>query len=565
MKSVQEKHDELNGWLSSHSETAMLVILFIALIIRIVGLGSLPFTAAESKAAVEAAGWTGAGLETSGVPPVYLGLTGILFKIFHPANWLARFWPMIFGLLLVAWPFSQRQRFGNLTALVISLMLAIDPALVHFSRTALTPMFLLASVLWGWTFWEKKQFSWLGLAFAVFWLSGAYVIGFVITGLLTLLIAGLLKKDLKLKNRLAALLFKNKELMFKQGLPVFLGAMFVFGSRFFADPAGFGNLGASLPAWVEQIKGPIFSSPQQPLFLVLVYALPVFVLMLLFGEWAADLSLWVWTLVSLVLFFMLGAQDSGWFVFLNMPIYIGMAMTAKVEGRWKNIGKVSLMTAALLLTLLAFFGLNVKHILAIGIQPNVTNLLVLAAGFFLLLVALFLISYGWGIKTSTQALRIAATLTVFIILGMLSGQTAFAPGNQARLEWVNSPIFSPDSQLTALIQTYEEKGFFSQLELQWESELQENAPAVWALKTPVNSFAGRPTQVMISANETLSNPETAFRGMRLRQAEWIEWSALPARRLFRAVLDHQLPVQNSAMTFWIRTDLFKGLNNDNQP
>ena len=114
--------------------------LAIAVGLRFVQLGALPLSDYEAGWALQALRVIQGLKPAIGPNPAYVHLTAILFYIFGPTNFLARFWPALAGctLVLAAWPL--RVRIGRIPALILAFGLAIDPGLVAMSHLAGGPM-----------------------------------------------------------------------------------------------------------------------------------------------------------------------------------------------------------------------------------------------------------------------------------------------------------------------------------------------------------------------------------------------------------------------------------------
>lgn len=122
------------------------VIVLTAGFMRFFALGAQPLNSDE--AATSWIAWTAAmGFESrigysmmiESLPPtspLLYSLQGLLFWIAGGSDALARFWPAMAGMALALLPWFVRHHLGRYTAIILALLLAIDPWLVAYSRVA---------------------------------------------------------------------------------------------------------------------------------------------------------------------------------------------------------------------------------------------------------------------------------------------------------------------------------------------------------------------------------------------------------------------------------------------
>ena len=117
--------------------------LVLGLAVRMVNLGALPLTDSEAAAAQQALDLARGVKGGMGPQVAYVQLTGLLFFLFSSApNFVARFWPAVFGSLVVVVPAlgGVRRVIGRTPALILAFALALDPSLVSLSRQAGSPI-----------------------------------------------------------------------------------------------------------------------------------------------------------------------------------------------------------------------------------------------------------------------------------------------------------------------------------------------------------------------------------------------------------------------------------------
>ncbi len=180
----------MNGEKSTRENALYIFALIIALVVRILYLDAQPLNDSEASLALQALEILKHGNPDITAAPSYLAPTAILFFIFRSSTFLARLIPVIAGSLMSFFPYFFRKKIGNTPALIFSFLLALDPFLIHLSKTAdpamigiTSFMFLLAAILF-------KNPVGIGIFTAIFMLSGSgsmpVLISFTIGGLLYL-------------------------------------------------------------------------------------------------------------------------------------------------------------------------------------------------------------------------------------------------------------------------------------------------------------------------------------------------------------------------------------------
>ncbi|MCC7511870.1 MAG: hypothetical protein IT296_04385, partial [Anaerolineae bacterium] len=170
-------------------ETALYCLAFlIALGLRFVRLGELPLSDSEARLALDALHIAQGQYPALSSHVAYTSLTAVLFFIFGSFNFLARFWPALFGTALVFAPLLLRDRLTPRPALLLAFFFALDPALVSLSRQAGGPILAVTSSLLAAAFWTRSRPRLAGVFLALALLSGPALW----PGLLGLLLAWML-------------------------------------------------------------------------------------------------------------------------------------------------------------------------------------------------------------------------------------------------------------------------------------------------------------------------------------------------------------------------------------
>ncbi len=115
----------------------LLIVAFLAGILRFVDLGRLPLSPTEAQAAWDVwRFWQPGTAELMTTSPAYFSLTAVLMSIFGDSDVTARLIPVLFGIGLVLLPRLLVNRLGQVGSLVTSGLLAISPLLTVTARAA---------------------------------------------------------------------------------------------------------------------------------------------------------------------------------------------------------------------------------------------------------------------------------------------------------------------------------------------------------------------------------------------------------------------------------------------
>ncbi|MDI6858414.1 MAG: TIGR03663 family protein [Dehalococcoidia bacterium] len=121
--------------------------------------------------------------------PFQFFATALVFVLFGDSDFTARLLPALFGAALAALPFLFRGQLGRVGALVTSLMLAVSPTLLYFSRFARNDiyiaLFTFGLVICIWRFLAEGRRLYLYLTAALLALSfAAKEVTFITVGIL---------------------------------------------------------------------------------------------------------------------------------------------------------------------------------------------------------------------------------------------------------------------------------------------------------------------------------------------------------------------------------------------
>ncbi len=138
--------------------------ILLALGLRFIGLGNTPLSDTEASSALQALSAFQPGHVISGGQPGYVLLTAVSFFLTGSSEFFARFWPAVFGTLLVLVPYLGRERLGQKAALVMAFAVAIEPSLVAASRQADGRMLAITGLAFAVVFFLRRNAVWAGIA-----------------------------------------------------------------------------------------------------------------------------------------------------------------------------------------------------------------------------------------------------------------------------------------------------------------------------------------------------------------------------------------------------------------
>ncbi len=581
----------MNSSRRSNLEPGLYILAFaLALGLRFIQLGAPALSDAEAAWAMQALAVTRGLRPALGPQPGYVMLTSPLFYLMDSTNFLARFWPAIFGGLMVLAPLAFRERIGRTPALVLAFGLALDPGLVSLSRQAGSLIPALGAAALAWAAWERRKPALAGFFGGLALLGGPSLwLGLLIFGLAYALAQGLLpavetgagpqvpprsvREELKLAGAYA------------------LGTLLVVGTLFFLSPNGISAALASLPAFLNGWVHPSGVPASRLLLALAVYQpLPVIfaVAALLRAAWmrrqaknqpeespafvaetlrersslAFRLGLWALAALLLALFYPArGVADLAWAL---VPLWalaaleISHHLNLPDEDRQETFGAL-----ALTLALLSFAWLDFASLNFVGYQSTdwATRIYLLIGALALLVLSLFLIALGWS---SEIALRggvwgLTAVLA-FYTLGVAWGGTGLRTPNGMEL-WLSE---AQPGQLALIAQTVDETS-------EWSTGIASHLPVLivgvdspaleWALRRhPVEKAASLD---LLSTPEIVISPEmddlslpAAYRGQDFYLRHRPAWSDLPSFDWIRWLTSRDYPLQNDVVVLWVRDDLF---------
>ena len=208
------------------------IVIILAAVLRLIGLGSSSLTMNEAENAMAALRLFQNG-ETSQL--LYTLPTAVLFVMFGASEFTARLLPAVTGILLVLLPLCLKEKIGERKALLLAFLFAFDPVLLFWSKRAdavipAVTLFTAAFVL------LKKDRNAAGLSCFLIGLCGGerswpILIIFAVCAVLSVLI--------RKESSISALVWKISRKDILTGIAVFC----LFCCGFGTFPGGFAGFG----------------------------------------------------------------------------------------------------------------------------------------------------------------------------------------------------------------------------------------------------------------------------------------------------------------------------------
>lgn len=280
-----EEEQASTSWLTME-RVAYIAIGLLAAGVRFFQLGLRPLNEAEAVQALAAFRFTQGTIQAAPAGTLPALFTGNVagFTLMGAGDWTARWLPALAGLVLALLPYGLRHRLGRGGALAASLLLALSPSAVFFSRyldgAILVAACGLAMVVGLINYVDTRRPAYLYFAAAALALGlcagpGFYSLLLIVLAFVLLLYLG--EKLLGRETGWPALLVAWWAVRDEKGLLARSGAVLagVFGltaMTFVLHPAGVGHAADLIGAWARRFLPQAGGQPPiYPLFLLLRY------------------------------------------------------------------------------------------------------------------------------------------------------------------------------------------------------------------------------------------------------------------------------------------------------
>ncbi len=297
---VAEEEEASASWLTVE-RAAYVAIGLLAAALRFLQLGLRPLTESEAIQALAAYRFTQGAAQAAPpgtIPSLFTGNL-LAFTLMGANDVSARWLPALAGLVLALLPYALRHRLGRGGALSASLLLAISPTAVYFSRNLASAILVatcgLAMVIGLINYVDTRRPGYLYLIAVALGLGlctgpGFYTLLFIQMAFLLVLYLGerLLKRETGWSSLLAAwgVLRGEVGLLARTGA-VLAGSFGLVATAFVLHPAGVGHAADLVGDWIRGFwAGAASQPPLYPLLLLLRYEpLILFLGLVEMGHW----------------------------------------------------------------------------------------------------------------------------------------------------------------------------------------------------------------------------------------------------------------------------------------
>ncbi len=552
--------------------------ILLAFYLRFMSLGSLPLSDAEAIPALQALDLVKGAHPIIGAQAGYVILTSLLFFLFETSGFIARFWPALFGSLIVLAPILLRSKIGREAAVVLAFGLALDPGLVSLSRVAGGPMLAVAAAVLALAFWLTGRPVWGGI-FAGFALMGGPEFWMGAAGLA--IAYGLYRWQTSDAQAPAvgdesAKAEKDDEVPVPQSqrpwtpaLIAALATVLAGGTLFFTVPAGLSAAASGFPAF---FKGWIQSSGL-PILLLPAALLSYEPLALVFGIWRGfsprdelDRFLRIWVLVALLLALAYPGRQTADLAWTLLPLWL---LAARQLGEYLSLPEDNRLTAVLytafVIGSLIYTWMNV---VGIGNPASAivdeTHWIAVGGALLLLVLASLLVAWGWSREAVSHGAVWGLSLALLQFTFAATWNGAHLRGKTSAEMWAPEPV-TDQSRLMAQV--------LSDLS-QWKTGQVDSidvmvsgitSPALrWDLRAYKHTtFADRlppgvQTAIVITPLEDQPSLSAAYRGESFVWYSTPDWTSLFPTDWLSWLTFRQIQSQDTKLIMWARTDVFPG-------
>lgn len=450
---MTQETNETNDWLSqiTVADAGLGLVVLLAAILRLIGLGQLPMSPNEAQAALSVwQFWQNTPMTVTAVSPAYFSFTALFSQVAGFSDATMRVMPALFGLGLVALPWLLRRRLGVIGAGVLSFMLAISPLQTILSRTAggdTIALFalLLLFIAW-WEYQETAVTPWLyGAAIALG--LGLASSPLFYSGLVTLVLVLVLNRFLAANAPLSW-----SAVTLRATAVVALGVLTAVSTLLLWYPAGLGSAAQLVSTWLGQFSVPAFALRLTPYtilgryeILSAVLGLPLLAWGVLGGDKLAGTAA-QWLLV-LLLFVALQPTTPANVALITLPASLLLAIFASYAFNQPNDRLTFWLAGAVVFFFMfAFIHLARYSRIAVYTPEDMTSIwLALVAVVFALVSIIFVATLDLTI--SAQGTIMGVLLLALFYQWGVAWQLGHLSGNDPRERWVTTAVTDNDVRL----------------------------------------------------------------------------------------------------------------------
>jgi len=574
--------DRMNEWVKRYYGWLFAGAFVLALFLRFISLGKVSLSDSEAAGALQALSIArGQGAVVGGAPG-YVGLTSLLFFLFDGSDFLARFWPALFGSALVLLPCLFHKYLQDLPGVLLAFLFAFEPGLVALSRTADGTIITIFSLLAAAGFFLNRKMVPAGI-FAGLALIGspqfwpfAFILAFA--GFLTY-IAG--RQTTETENDIEDKpLFEEKPKWWLLSLSALI-TIFIISSQFFLYPRGVSGIGSGVTEYLASWNR-ADSLPLGTFLLVQLFTqFPAIVL----GIWGLINGLkernplfrflGLWWIIGLILWAInpsLGTQDIS---VINLPLYVLAAMQVVhfVEKVLIRSWIVALAEALVTVCLIIFSLLNFLNLVGLTVADPVTErnrIIGTLLPIVLWIVFSLLLAWGWDIASTNSGLAIGIGLLLAALL-LGSAWKAADLGSRPENELLSGMEYI--SGKSELMQTVKDVS-------RWNTGQADSIDVkIAGLQLPSLDWNFRnfrklsvdtvfpedsKSSIILSGPDSIVRSQTDYRGSLIIWSREPDYSQFKWQDWFKWFFLREVPQKNQAILLWVRNDLFKDVSSQSQ-
>lgn len=543
---------------------AFVGIIALAFLLRFINLGLQPLSDSEASLALQALSTSrGQTVSWSG-EPAYLVLTSLIFTLFDQTNFSARFFPALFGSLVILLPVLFSRQLSKPIAMIVALFLALDPAMVTLSRTAggATIMTFLMGVTIYFLMIRKVELT--GIFGGLTLLGGVWLWHLLIPLVLAFLIWKMLGKTRE-SDPIRSLPIMETFLDRKFWIVAIL-TLTIIGTSFMIFPRALSSLTGSVVDYIQGWRSE--SSLAFPIFwlgMLIYYPIGI-----IFGVWGGlrglqkkdgiSLFFLVWLIAGLVVLLIHPLRDLTFVLSCTIPLYILAAreivrhLSSEEGGLLPSLG-----VAFLVVLIVSFLILNIAKLAYGGDQKQL--IIAVGGGLGILIISGVLIQLGWSGMIARKGY--VWGLLILLMVFMFSTAWRIAGSISPSYEMMSQP--TTRSQLELMKTTIRDvsnwnTGSSSGIDiaivdltshsLLWELREFPNVKTL-----PAINFEDKPG-IVISLPDRSFELQDQYRGQDFILSETVQWDSFTSFNWISWLVQRKADYDVNTIVLWVRADQF---------
>ncbi|PKN95750.1 MAG: hypothetical protein CVU45_00130 [Chloroflexi bacterium HGW-Chloroflexi-7] len=564
--------DRLNSFVNRYFVLLMAIALVLAGFLRLLQLGASNLTDQESSVALQALSATRGQDVIIGGQSGYVGLTTLLFALFEGSDLLARFWPALFGIVLVIVPGLFRKQFGELATLILAFLIAFEPGLVALSRSANGTMITITALLLAIGLLKHRKMIPAGIFGGLAMASSENVWPLVFALFLAWMLAYLIDAEKK-KTKTSALLTINKVEGLRLGLSALITILLV-SSQYLLNANGISGIGSSLTDYFAKWQTSNEMGQGQYLLIMLITQFPA----MIFGIWGLvnglkEKSSWsrllgLWWVTGLLLSVITPGHDVLLIAMVNLPLYVLSAIQlASLIGGLAVQSKFVLIAEIVVSISLMFFSiLNFLNMINFPPGDTITmrnRILGIFLPLALWIAFTVLLAWGWDSVSSKSGVAIGLGLMMGLLL-VGSGWKAAGLGSVPQVEFIaNSGMIVGHKDLFKTVEEISLWNTGQKDRIDVRLVGLKSPSIVWAFRNfekttseeafPVNDSPS----IVITGMDAVIQTQSLYRGQMLVWSQQPEYSQSQWQDWPKWFFNREFPTKKTNLLLWVRNDLFK--------